>query len=1544
MIRPFFVAERRREQVRATVGPRPRCLLAVLATCLLSAVLAALPVLTTSFPTMAQSSSNTIPALTLGTPVSGDLAVDGQPDSYSLTLDAADAAQTLSISLDTASSFQRTLCLEQPDGTQLKCRTGTGSIALTSLLLPAADYLVTVAGAKDPAAGYQLVPRQTGPPQADQETEPNDSVDTANPLTPGILTFGESRADDLDTWIVTTSGEAQTWHLDAHGTGLSSLTWLSAGSQTQGEADVSKDGTTATLWDLYLPPGRYWFQILANGPYTLQLFPSGAPSPGAEHEPNNDELTAEPLVPGVPRTGRLSSVADQDVYHFSSDVDQHVAIHVTPPSHGAITMRFETSDEPVGTAIAAGGAVLDYETLIHPGDYDIKLTTDSPSQGTYTIEVDHADPFVTAGDLEPNDTPAQASPMPADLVVDGSGWSGDADWYQLPSLTSDAPISVSTTGTVDLVALTDADGNDLGAVLGADGTTWTTDTVSAGTQPLLEVEGEGAYRATVTSDGLPVTADPGRLPVTLSLTASQPTVAAYSTLAQALPATLHITNTGSEDLDLDLDARTSQASWSAEIPQPQVTVPAQGALDVPVTIDVLADAWADVPVRTTLRATQATTGRSGTAFLDITPNRDAAPVAPALSWDVPSALLGGLDVAATALGAQAVTGGDAGAEAQLYDGFAMWQSGVTGGVTDGPQTFTVDLATDDAVPVSGVIIDPLAGSAVIDQAPRAFDLLLSQDGSDYAVALSGHLSALQQDQSFVLPQPVNARFAQLRIDSTWGSPSGPFQLGEFQVIATPGWAPAQPFNVADPALGGHVVMTEPGGATDPPTQNAMLTEAVDSSWSPDVSPGATVQWVIGFHEDRAAQVQQMEWVGQPASDPATGFGSVQVEVSTDTALGPWAPAGTWQLKRSADGSVKPFDFPAPTWARFIRFTGTAAPKVTLNEELPETLRVIERPTDSTYRSILGAWGRNNPAGIYEALTTNGTSVGAAQPPSTPDGNDSPQTATPLAPATTQHGQVQRGVDVDWYTLTVPAGQDQLVVTLGAAPDDGVQVTLQDATGHDVDVAASKNEDGTQTITAAVDPGATYRMEVEQLPVSTSILYDTSLSMLPHLPYVYESLRSFAAGVTPGEETVEFVPFQDASLLPDFSDDPYALGNVVANITDTNGSSNAEPSLLTALNSFQTRPGTHAIVIITDAETGTFDHEGDVWSALDRVRPTIFSIQVDAGDDPADTIPVMQDWAHSQHGDYEYAVSHGDIDRAFDRLATWLRRPADYSVSYATSVASKLPGDLQVITPVDSPTTGVAGAGVSVELVFDTSGSMLDRLSGTQTRIDVARQVLTNLVQNILPPGIPTALRVFDRQVNCGTKLLVPLSPLDPAAMASAIEGVQVKRATNTPIGAALDAVAGDLAGSTGPRIVVLVTDGQENCGGNPAKAVQNLVAQGLDVTVNIVGFAIDDKKIAADLARWAQMGHGQSFNAGDAGSLATSIESALRAPYRVYDSSGALVASGTVDGSPVSLPPGTYRVEVLSNPPATFSDVRVTPGGSIQLTLPAAGQAPSPAP
>jgi hypothetical protein len=171
--------------------------------------------------------------------------------------------------------------------------------------------------------------------------------------------------------------------------------------------------------------------------------------------------------------------------------------------------------------------------------------------------------------------------------------------------------------------------------------------------------------------------------------------------------------------------------------------------------------------------------------------------------------------------------------------------------------------------------------------------------------------------------------------------------------------------------------------------------------------------------------------------------------------------------------------------------------------------------------------------------------------------------------------------------------------------------------------------------------------------------------------------------------------------------------------------------------------------------------------------------------------------------------------------------------------------------------------------------------------------------------------VFGRQLDsCQTDLEIPLSPLNPGAVAAKIGALEAKNNAKTPIGASLDQVANDLSAVKGERLVVLLTDGEETCGGDPAAAIAKLKKGGAAVRVNIVGFAIDDAALAVTFRHWADAGSGMYFDAKDAAGLSNALSQAMRPAFEIVNAQGQVIAEGLVGGDKVSAMPGSYSVRL----------------------------------
>jgi hypothetical protein len=294
---------------------------------------------------------------------------------------------------------------------------------------------------------------------------------------------------------------------------------------------------------------------------------------------------------------------------------------------------------------------------------------------------------------------------------------------------------------------------------------------------------------------------------------------------------------------------------------------------------------------------------------------------------------------------------------------------------------------------------------------------------------------------------------------------------------------------------------------------------------------------------------------------------------------------------------------------------------------------------------------------------------------------------------------------------------------------------------------------------------------------------------------------------------------------------------------------------------------------------------------------------------------MADWANAAGGHVSRFASQGDGEVAFRRVQAWLNRPAGYAFSLSADTTPPPPGHLLVQLGDKStgsvPGEPAAASPVAMEIVLDASGSMLQRL-GPSRRIDIAKAVLSNLGRSVLPAGLPVALRVFghDRPDSCDNELFIPLGPLDRSAFVAAIQRVESVNLARTSIAATLRQAGKDLAGVAGAPIIILMTDGNETCGGDPMAEIKQLRSEGLHVQLNIIGFAIDDAATQQLLTSWSEAGGGHYFNASDGDALAGAIAKATALSYTVFDPAGTQVAQGTVGGAAVELPPGEYTVRV----------------------------------
>ena len=102
--------------------------------------------------------------------------------------------------------------------------------------------------------------------------------------------------------------------------------------------------------------------------------------------------------------------------------------------------------------------------------------------------------------------------------------------------------------------------------------------------------------------------------------------------------------------------------------------------------------------------------------------------------------------------------------------------------------------------------------------------------------------------------------------------------------------------------------------------------------------------------------------------------------------------------------------------------------------------------------------------------------------------------------------------------------------------------------------------GRVTVTALVEPGATYDVELVQPILSVVFTFDTSSSIKPWYPLVRAAIGTFATGVRPGLEAVQVFPFEEHDLLEGFSDQAYLIQSAIDAWTTEGGSSFLQASI------------------------------------------------------------------------------------------------------------------------------------------------------------------------------------------------------------------------------------------------------------------------------------------------------------------------------------------------------------------------------------------------
>ncbi|PMP76501.1 MAG: hypothetical protein C0183_18385 [Roseiflexus castenholzii] len=223
---------------------------------------------------------------------------------------------------------------------------------------------------------------------------------------------------------------------------------------------------------------------------------------------------------------------------------------------------------------------------------------------------------------------------------------------------------------------------------------------------------------------------------------------------------------------------------------------------------------------------------------------------------------------------------------------------------------------------------------------------------------------------------------------------------------------------------------------------------------------------------------------------------------------------------------------------------------------------------------------------------------------------------------------------------------------------------------------------------------------------------------------------------------------------------------------------------------------------------------------------------------------------------------------------------------ATPEATSAPTDT---TTVFRPVEGEAARIVTnIQLIFDASGSMAQRI-GNETKIQAAQRAIERIVDTLPDnPDLNVGFRVFGHEGDSSeaqkarscqsTALLVPVQGVNKDLLRQ--QAGAWKAAGWTPISLALQKAGEDLQpGENVRNVIIMVTDGEETCSGDPCAVAKALAESQAEVRIDVVGFGLTPD-VAKTVRCVAENSGGVYTNAQNGDALVQTLEELIAATIR----------------------------------------------------------------
>jgi Mg-chelatase subunit ChlD len=826
-----------------------------------------------------------------------------------------------------------------------------------------------------------------------------------------------------------------------------------------------------------------------------------------------------------------------------------------------------------------------------------------------------------------------------------------------------------------------------------------------------------------------------------------------------------------------------------------------------------------------------------------------------------------------------------------------------------PQELIFSFRNQGEAKLSGVVLDTESCSgknSCLGSLPRLVEVWVSNQGpgggpdQGYKLAASKRLRP-KADKHLIPLNGVPAKFVKLVIKSNYGS-ARRTQLAEFRILEEPG----EKSLVGDLEL--DLTMPSLGGSLIRYTSQKYGREAAKLLTNQEPGKGwrsyknkLPQEFMFAFRDGGEALIDRIELVPDLKADPGSRPKLVTVEASS---ISP-TEGFTEIVRVDFPAQAASMKIPLNKRARFLKL------RILENQGGKYTslgkVRIIEGKAPG-YVSLLARPQVLEMEGFAIAPPDPSLVTSKVQP------GDSAENAPQLELGKRIKASFKEYSKKHYYALKLEGDRPGMLnLELMGQPFLRIKATLLDKDGQPVAIFSPEKNSPKRTIVSwRLQPGQ-YKLMVETTPANIVLAYDVSGSMSEHTDLLQKAVTGFLKQVRPSEK-VNLIPFNNnvLVLLDSFSNDQAQLLAAVKGKFKAEMATRLRDAIAQGIKLLKEAKGAGVMLVMTDGvDQGSVTPVPEFWEKMASNPVRIFSLGLGGElkvNDPKTGISgerFLSYVAQSTGGRYIPIPNVAQLVEAYEKIAGELMSGTTY---YILPTWTFNPGTLMVEAQGEKIVQ--VAAPPRIELILDGSGSMKKKIKG-RTRMAVAKEVLKDIIQK-LPEGVEVALRVYGHRIREGhkgacqdTELVYRFGKLDKKKLIRQV--MAIKPLGTTPIAYSLKQTVKDFGEAPGIKTVILVTDGKEECGGDLKATVEELQKQGLDVKLHIVGFTVADPKVQKQMKDAAAAGKGQFISAMDSAGLKKAMEQTLALPFKILDSKGMEVASGTA-GKELSLPAGYYRV------------------------------------